>query len=394
MLLCLSACNVPLTTEECAHNLRDSWTVAPTCDSEGYTMHKCGECGAEYRTDFKAPLGHTFTESTVAPTCDAPGYTNYRCACGYEYKSHFLPPVGHDLHATVTAPTCDEQGYTTYACSACKYTYAANYEAPLGHSFDKTVTLPTSTATGYTLFSCPCGYEYKGDYVMSGDIYKGAYVDGTEILAHGVDISAWNGEIDWTALREAGVDFVMIKAGSSLGMDKKFEEYYSRARSEGFGVGCYFYTYASNLLEIEEDAALFMQWLDGKQFDYPVYLDLEEGRLADLAPTLLTDMVKLFIETLQANRYFCGLYVNNDWLINRLDTERVTTWFDIWYARWTLSGEPVWPDSFGAKRMGIWQYSSQGKIGTHECTFDLNVAYKDYPTLIKSLGYNGYPVAD
>ena len=105
-------------------------------------------------------------------------------------------------------------------------------------------------------------------------------------------------------------------------------------------------------------------------------------------------MAKLFIETLQANRYFCGLYVNNDWLINRLDTERVTTWFDIWYARWTLSGEPVWPDSFGAKRMGIWQYSSQGKIGTHESTFDLNVAYKDYPTLIKSLGYNGYPVAD
>ena len=95
---------------------------------------------------------------------------------------------------------------------------------------------------------------------------------------------------------------------------------------------------------------------------------------------------------MQSEGYFCGLYVNNNWLVNLLDTERITVYFDIWLARWTPSGEPSWSDSFGT-RTGMWQYSSTEKIGSHTCDFDLNVSFKDYPSIIKNWGLNGYAKA-
>lgn len=375
----------------CDHPETTDTKIEATCDHEGFMLHVCNTCMTEFRTDFVKPLGHKLTPTVESPTCNAEGYTAYACEhCDYAYRADFLPPTSHKMQKSTVAPTCTAEGYTTYTCKACSYSYVSDYVIPLGHDFSKKITYPTSTSTGYTHYSCPCGYDYVGDYVMSSDVYKGAYVEGKEILAKGVDISAWNGEINWDELREAGIEFVILKAGSSLGKDAAFEENYARAKSEGFGVGCYFYTYFHDLEDAAADAALFMEWLVGKQFDYPVYLDLEETSLESLDRELLTSMSRLFIETLQANGYYCGLYVNNNWLKNLLNTEKVTTWFDVWYARWPLSGEAVWPDSFGESRMGIWQYSAQGKIGTHAALFDMNVAFFDYPTYIKSLGYNGY----
>ena len=371
------------------HTLQSS-PAAPTCTEQGYTLFACNACEYEYRSDFTAPIAHTLQSKTVPASCDKEGYEEFFCACGYSYQIHQVPPTGHTLTQTPTLPTCTEQGYTSYQCTECTYAFVGDYVIPTGHDFDKKITYPTSTSNGYTEFSCGCGYDYTGDYVIAGDVYRGAYVEGTEILARGVDISTWNGEINWDELREAGIEFVILKAGSSLGKDAAFEENYARAKQEGFGVGCYFYTYFNDLDDAAADAATFMEWLEGKQFDYPVYLDLEETSLESLDRELLTSMSRLFIETLQANGYYCGLYVNNNWLKNLLNTEKVTAWFDVWYARWTLSGEATWPASFGESRMGIWQYSAQGTIGTHAYAFDMNVAYFDYPTYIKSLGYNGY----
>ena len=94
---------------------------------------------------------------------------------------------------------------------------------------------------------------------------------------------------------------------------------------------------------------------------------------------------------MQKKGYFCGLYVNHDWLINRLHTEKATVYFDIWYARWTLTGTPIWKESFGEKT-GLWQYTDSGTLGSHEGKFDLNAAYKDYPAIIKKYGLNGFDI--
>ena len=92
---------------------------------------------------------------------------------------------------------------------------------------------------------------------------------------------------------------------------------------------------------------------------------------------------------MQSKGFFCGLYVNKDWLIDKLDTSRITADIDVWLARWLNSGEPNWPDSFGT-RTGMWQYTNLGRIGSHSCDFDRNVAFKNYPDLIKGLCLNGF----
>ena len=137
------------------------------------------------------------------------------------------------------------------------------------------------------------------------------------------------------------------------------------------------------------DAELCAGWLEGKQFEYPIYFDLEDHTLESLDRELLTTLCETFIGKLQSMGYFCGLYVNHDWLVNRLHTEKMTVYFDIWYARWTLTGNPDWKDSFGSKT-GLWQYTDSGKLGSHECAFDLNVAFKDYPSIIKEHKLNGF----
>ena len=361
---------------------------APTCTEQGYTYYTC-ECGYSYKTDFVVPTSHTLSIEVVAPNCTNQGYTKYSCACGYSFNSAFISPQGHTLSAQIYSPTCTEQGYTENKCSVCDYSFVSEYTKPKGHSFTTETLRPTSSSTGFTKFRCECGYEYTGDYVMASDIFKGAYVDGEEVLAHGVDISSWNGAINWEELKASGIDFVIIKAGSSRGKDTTFEENYKNAKAAGLDVGCYFYTYATTVAQIESDAQSFLGWIADKKFEYPVYLDIEEPSQELLGRELLTEMCKVFIEKLQSEGYFCGLYTNSNWLLNFLNPEKVTVYFDVWLARWTSSGSAEWSESFG-ERMGLWQYTSTAKIGTHTCDFDLNVAFKNYPEWIKKWGFNGY----
>lgn len=363
-------------------------TVAPTCTEQGYTLYSC-ECGYEYKSDFVSPLGHTTRKETYPPTCEKQGYTLSRCvSCDFESRSDFLPAKGHALTAEVTPPTCEAEGYTTYSCY-CGYTYDSDFKVPTGHAFTSVITPPTSSRDGYTHHSCACGYEYRGDYIMSDSIFHGAYVSGTDILAYGIDISKWNGDINWAQIKAAGIDFVIIKAGSTNGKDPKFEVNYANAKAAGLGVGAYFYSYAKNIDGINAEVALFLEFLGGKQFDYPVYLDIEDPSQETLGEELLTEMCVTFIEKMQENGYFCGIYTNNNWLVNLLNSQTITQKFDLWLARWLNSGEPNWSASFGA-RTGIWQYTDEGRIGDHDCNFDMNVAFKDYPSLIKEWGYNGY----
>ena len=425
-LLCLASCHEEQSTE-CEHKDLIISEVDATCDTEGYQLNECRNCtfefkskiippkghtlseqkfsascteegyteytcscGYSYRSDYTEPVGHVFATETHTPTCTIEGFTRYTCHCGFTYRAKLTPPTGHTLKKEVHEPDCTNEGYTDYSCTVCKnYSFRSNYVVPLGHSFTTTVSRPTSSQTGYTEFLCHCGYEYTGDYVMSSDIFKGAYVDGVEVLAQGVDVSMWNGTVNWSELKTAGIDYVILKAGSTNGVDPNFETNYKKATEAGLGVGCYYYTYSLTVDDILEDAESFLSFIKGKKFDYPVYLDLEDPSQEALDSQLLTDMCKAFIEKMQSEGYFCGLYVNNNWLMNKLDTERITVYFDLWLARWTLSGEPDWSDKFGV-RTGMWQYSATGKIGSHTCDFDLNVAFKDYPSLIKEWGFNGY----
>ncbi|MBR6781689.1 MAG: hypothetical protein IKM33_00620 [Clostridia bacterium] len=437
------------------HTLTET-IVSPTCTEEGYTRYTCA-CGYTYDSDTTPPAGHSLTKAVTPPTCTEEGYTRYTCACGYTYDGDHTPPTGHSLTKTVTPPTCTEEGFTRYTC-ACGYTYDGDHTPPTGHDLTPTVAVPpTCTEEGYTRYACSvcdheedgdpipalnhantvesvfaptvlrdgytlhtctdCGYSYEDEPVLYRDLVTGAYTDNTEILMQGIDTSKWNHDygvsledmkpLDWEALKAAGVDFVILKAGSTKGIDPAFELDYRDAKAAGLQVGAYFYTYATTAEEILADAELLLSWLEGKQFEFPIYLDMEDSTLMDLGSEVLTEMCEAFVARLQEERYYAALYTNTEWLYNLLDTEWAVANLDVWYARYTsvpeesegftlTDGGFVWKDGTASKpgqtdrRFGVWQYTNCGVVEGFRYNFDLNYAFKDYASIMTRWGLNGF----
>lgn len=419
---------------------------APECEKAGDTLYICRSCDYVYSSDSVKPLGHTFKTVVIPPTCTESGHTLYSCTeCSFEYISDTVAPTGHKLSEEITPPTCLEDGSTLFSCSVCDYkfisdivpkkdhafveevlrevnctepgeikyscecgeTYSA-IVAPEGHDFSRSVTMPTLSDMGFTEFSCKnCSFKYKGEYRFHSALFNGAYAENSEPLAVGIDVSQHNHQtnekdeflpIDWTSIAKSGIDYVILKAGSTLrengtkgGVEVTFEEDYSAAREAGLDVGVYFYTYSRSVEEIRIDAYMLLSALDGKKFEYPIYLDLEDDSLRDLDKTLLSEMCVEFFTILQRAGYYTGLYVNHEWLNNVIDTSVALSKFDIWYARYNSEKSDVWNSEKFGDPLGMWQYTDSGVLDAFgDKAVDMNIAFKDYPSIIIEGGYNGY----
>lgn len=98
------------------------------------------------------------------------------------------------------------------------------------------------------------------------------------MVTYGLDISQHNGNIDFKIVKAAGNDFVILRAGygwSTDQKDSKFDEYYAQAKAAGLKVGAYHYSYARNASEAKAEADCFLNWIKGKVFEMPVYIDME-----------------------------------------------------------------------------------------------------------------------
>jgi hypothetical protein len=172
-----------------------------------------------------------------------------------------------------------------------------------------------------------------------------------------------------------------------------------------------FFSYAYSVEDARAEAQAFLTLLDGKRFEYPVFLDIEHSpqKIAEMGMTRedITDICVEFISTLQKNGYYAALYTNEDWLTNYLDRAEITALFDVWYARYASSTDTVvdavWNTNAFGQQMGLWQFSQTGIIegiyykyqkeengSAKAVLFDMNYAYKDYPALIRRFGLNGY----
>ena len=332
--------------------------------------------------------------------------------------------MGHDFNEElISTVSCTEQGEIRFSCD-CGYSYSL-IKAPKGHDFEKTVIPPTVSDMGYTEFTCGCGFSYVGNYVFYSEILDNAYAGSEEIVARGIDISKWNHKVDssgnfipldWVSLKEAGVDYVILKIGSTPredgtlgGLEPTFEMDYEGAKAAGIDVGVYYFTYASSVSEIKKDAEYILGLLKGKHFEYPIYLDLEnspsEGYMpSEIASPILTEMCLTFFSMLQKEGYYTGLYVNNEFLFNILQTENMIDLFEIWYARyptldyyeWSANDTEtfIWNTQSYGPHLGMWQYSMTGILSPISTDVDFNYAYKDYPALIKLNGFNGYSSGD
>lgn len=202
----------------------------------------------------------------------------------------------------------------------------------------------------------------------------------------GIDVSRWQGTIDWAKVKAAGIGFAIIKAGGSdagFYTDSKWEANYKGAKAAGIPIGAYYFVGKDCVTAAagKADAERFLQILKGKQLEYPVYMDNEAQPAS--AKTGITEAAIAFCEMMEDMGYFVGIYGSAvSGFKERMDDSKLTP-----YARWVAqyASKCSYKGDYG-----IWQYSSKGSVDGISGNVDLDYGYIDYPSIIKSGGFNGY----
>ena len=205
----------------------------------------------------------------------------------------------------------------------------------------------------------------------------------------GIDVSKWQGNIDWNRVKASGVDFAILRAGYgsvSSQKDPTFEDNYQNAKAAGIPVGAYHYSYAKDIAGAKREAQTFLEWIKGKQFEYPVVFDIEESATYNLGRNTVSEIIKTFCSIVEAAGYYVSVYTNKNWL-DHVVSDEVKSKYDTWLAQWTSTPSYIGP-------YGMWQYTSSGVVDGISGRVDMDIAYKNYPEIIKRKQLNGWSGAD
>lgn len=193
----------------------------------------------------------------------------------------------------------------------------------------------------------------------------------------GIDVSKWNGDIDWDKVKAEGVEFAIIRAGyrgsvtGSIVQDPKFEENMRGATAAGIKVGVYFFTQAVNEVEAVEEASAVLKLVREYSLDYPIFIDTEgaggSGRADGLDKETRTLVCEAFCRTVSNAGIRGGVYASRNWYNNNLDMNRLDAYY-IWLAEYRSA--PLYQGYYQ-----MWQHSSKGKVDGIKGNVDLDIAY-------------------
>lgn len=207
------------------------------------------------------------------------------------------------------------------------------------------------------------------------------YKGGIALSKKGIDVSTWQKDINWQAVKDSGIEFVMVRSGYGRGgenqIDDKFKNNINGAQGVGLNVGAYHYSYAESVDDAVTEAEFCLSIIKGYKFTYPIAFDIEDDSMKNLSKRELTDICKAFCNRIEQEGYYASIYTNIDWLNNYLYKDELLNRYDLWLAQWEAESP-----SFDC---GIWQYSSSGSINGINGNVDLNISYKDYPSIINGL---------
>lgn len=207
----------------------------------------------------------------------------------------------------------------------------------------------------------------------------------------GLDISSYQNGIDFNQIKDAGVQFLILRAGFTgwgtgvnYNKDSCFENFYKQAKQIDIPVGAYWYSCANNYEKgVAEAKYLYENCLKGKQFEFPIYIDVEDTHYQVGNKRGVTDAIIGFCDYLENLGYYVGIYASDisgfqdKMYLNELNA------YDKWVARY--GSEPKY-----VKQYGMWQSTSTGRINGYNDNLDCDVAYKDYSSIIKNIGLNGF----
>ena len=205
----------------------------------------------------------------------------------------------------------------------------------------------------------------------------------------GIDVSRWQGTVDWAKAKKAGVDFAVLRC-FAYRKDTTFDTNYAGATAQGIPVGAYVYMYATTEQEAVQEAQATLDALGGKPMTLPLFLDVEDSSIKNLGRSRLTDLMLIELQIFAAAGYPTGIYTSQSYVSSYMDASRLQS-YDWWLARWTcyrtdannklftFSDES--PTSAKKPACTVWQFSNGGKGSTYgagSTAVDLNFCYKDY----------------
>ena len=244
-------------------------------------------------------------------------------------------------------------------------------------------------------------YRYTGWQTINGNVYffdkNGNKVTGEQVIQGvkynftsegilamnnngviGIDVSKWNGSIDWNAVKNSGISYVIIRCGyrgSSTGVlveDPKFKTNIQGATAAGLKVGVYFFTQAVNEVEAVEEASMVLSLVKGYGVSYPIFIDTERanGRADGLDRNTRTAVCRAFCETIRNAGYSAGVYASKSWFNDNLNYSSLSG-YKIWLAQYASA--PTF-----ANRYDMWQNSDKGSVSGISGKVDMNISYLGY----------------
>ena len=204
-----------------------------------------------------------------------------------------------------------------------------------------------------------------------------------------IDVSRYQGTIDWAQVAAAGYKGAMLKTVSTnhklskradgLYIDPTFETNYRNARAAGLDVGVYYYTYATSEAMADAELALLRQAVFGKEFSLPVCVDVEENKLKQLSTLDLTNLTAYALEQVEKMGFYAQLYTYTGYKYE-LDMARLSSRWDVWLADYT-GKTPNVTFNYNAH-----QHTSKGSVPGITGNVDLNVTTLNYPKIIRKKG--------
>lgn len=188
----------------------------------------------------------------------------------------------------------------------------------------------------------------------------------------GIDVSSWQGNIDFKKVKASGIQFVVIRAGygnSVSQKDSKFEQNYKNAKAAGLKVGAYWYSYASTKAEAIKEATVCLSCIKGKSFDLPIYFDIEDASVSNCSKETLTACTRAFCDTIAGAKYKAGVYANLSWFNSKLDYASLKKKYSIWLAQWSSKNQLA---------CDLWQNSETGKVNGIGGNVDTDYAFVDF----------------
>lgn len=201
----------------------------------------------------------------------------------------------------------------------------------------------------------------------------------------GIDVSRYQGTIDWDKVKASGIGGAMLKTVSTnksfggIYIDPMFERNYAECKRLGIPVGVYYYTYAQDQATADKELAKLKEALSGKTFELPIAVDVEDNKLKPLSKSALTNLVSYAAKKIESWGLYAMVYTYTYYANTELDMDALSA-FDLWIADYT-GKRP-------ARKHGMWQYTSKATVPGISGNVDKNHVYKDYPSIISKAGLN------